>query len=146
GEQAGRHLKKTVLELGGSDPFVVLEDADVEKAALTGVKARYQNAGQSCIAAKRFILVDSIADRFLERFKSEAEQLRPGDPMQPETRLGPLARANLRDELHEQVEDALGKGAEAVLGCRFASGGELDRGFFYEPSILANVNESMRAW
>lgn len=146
GGQAGGNLKKTVLELGGSDPFVVLEDADIQAAATTGVKARFQNAGQSCIAAKRFILVDSIADEFLQHFRAAAEKLVPGDPMQPETRLAPMARGNLRDELHEQVQDALDKGAEAVLGCRFASGGALDRGYFYEASILANVDESMRAW
>lgn len=143
---AGKALKKTVLELGGSDPLVVLDDADLDAAVEWGVKSRYQNAGQSCIAAKRFILAEPIADAFLERFRTKVASLECGDPMNAKTTLAPMARTNLRDELHEQVEDAISKGAKAVLGCRPASGGQLDNGAFYEASILANVTPGMRAW
>ncbi|HEX7047896.1 MAG TPA: NAD-dependent succinate-semialdehyde dehydrogenase [Gammaproteobacteria bacterium] len=138
--QAGRALKKNLLELGGSDPFVVLEDADLDAAAKWGVKARYQNAGQSCIAAKRFILVESIADAFLEKFRAQVAQLRAGE------NLAPMARIGLRDDLHEQVQDALEKGASAVLGCQPATDGKLSNGAYYEASILGNVKEGMRAW
>lgn len=143
---AGKALKKTVLELGGSDPFVVLEDADLDAAVEWGVKSRYQNAGQSCIAAKRFILVEEIADAFLEKFRAKVETFRCGNPMDADTTLAPMARTGLRDDLHEQVEDALAKGAVAVTGCKPARGGELDEGAYYEASILANVTEDMRAW
>ncbi len=138
--QAGKALKKTVLELGGSDPFVVLEDADLDAAAEWGVKARYQNAGQSCIAAKRFILVEDIADAFLEKFRARVAELQAGE------NLAPMAREGLRDDLHEQVQDALDKGATAVLGCRPATDGDLANGAYYEASILADVKEGMRAW
>ena len=132
GRAAGEGLKKCVLELGGSDACVVLEDADLKLAAETGVRARYQNAGQSCIAAKRFILVDEIADAFLKEFRSRAEALT----------LAPLARVDLRDTLHAQVEDALAKGATALLGCVKPSG----KGAFYPASILDRVRPGMRAW
>ncbi len=143
---AGKALKKTVLELGGSDPFVVLDDADLDAAAGWGVKARYQNAGQSCIAAKRFILVDRIADDFLERFRARVAKLRPGDPAVDGTTLAPMASARLRDDLHEQVQDALDKGARAILGCRPLNDGELAGGAYYAASILGGVTENMRAW
>lgn len=143
---AGEMLKKTVLELGGSDPFVVLEDADLDEAAKVGVKARFQNAGQSCIAAKRFILVDSIADTFLEKFVAHIDELKPGDPADSNTSLAPMARAGLRDELHEQVQDALDKGAKAVRGCKPLQGKHFDAGYWYEASVLEGVNDSMRAW
>jgi succinate-semialdehyde dehydrogenase / glutarate-semialdehyde dehydrogenase len=132
GRAAGESLKKCVLELGGSDACVVLEDADLKLAAETGVRARYQNAGQSCIAAKRFILVDEIADAFLKEFRSCAEALT----------LAPLARVDLRDSLHAQVEDALAKGATALLGCVKPSG----KGAFYPASILDRIRPGMRAW
>ncbi|MDQ2070276.1 NAD-dependent succinate-semialdehyde dehydrogenase [Natronospira sp. AB-CW4] len=140
--QAGRALKKTVLELGGSDAFIVLDDADLAEAVQWGVKARFQANGQSCIAAKRFILDERIADSFLERFKAAAAELRMGDPMDEATTLGPMARRDLRDELHAQVEDALAQGAEAVLGCERPSG----RGWYYPASILDGIRPGMRAW
>jgi succinate-semialdehyde dehydrogenase/glutarate-semialdehyde dehydrogenase len=141
-ETAGHALKKTVLELGGSDAFVVLEDADLESAVEWAVKARFQNAGQSCIAAKRFIVVEDVADEFVARFRAAAEALVPGDPTVADTTLGPMARADLRDSLHEQVSDALDNGAEAVTGCEPLPGD----GYFYKPSILDRVQRGMRAW
>src|SRR5579859_4492598 len=142
GRAAGETLKKCVLELGGSDAFVVLEDADLALAAETGARARYQNSGQSCICAKRFILVDSVAEAFLEMFRARAAALIPGDPRDPGTTLAPLARMDLRDKLHAQVQDALAKGAKALLGCAPLPG----KGAFYAASILDGVQPGMRAW
>lgn len=139
---AGAHLKKTVLELGGSDAFVVLEDADLERAAEQGVLGRMQNAGQSCIAAKRFVLVDAIADEFLARFGQRLQALSPGDPAQDATTLAPLARGDLRAELHAQVRDSIAAGAEAALGCEPLPG----PGYYYAPSILDRVQPGMRAY
>ncbi len=139
---AGRALKKTVLELGGSDPFVVLEDADLEEAARVGVAARYQNAGQSCIAAKRFILVEAIAEEFLARFRSLVEELKPGDPLDEATTLAPLARADLRDELHRQVQDSVAEGAVVVTGGEPLPG----PGAYYPATILDRVEPGMRAY
>src|SRR5207244_12627124 len=102
-EQAGRDLKKTVLELGGSDPFIVLEDADLERAATTAVEARLINSGQSCIAAKRFIVVERVAERFLERFTSDMLARRGGDPLDPAAQVVPQARVDLREKLPQQV-------------------------------------------
>jgi succinate-semialdehyde dehydrogenase / glutarate-semialdehyde dehydrogenase len=140
--RAGKHLKKAVLELGGSDPFIVLEDADLELAAAEGVKSRFQNAGQSCIAAKRFLVVAAVADEFLARFQESVESLVPGDPLDPDTTLGPLARADLREGVHEQVTDALSHGAVAVTGGEPRDGA----GAFYEPTILSGIAPGMRAW
>ena len=139
---AGAALKKTVLELGGSDPFIVLEDADLDRTAEVAVTARFQNAGQSCIAAKRFVLVEPVADAFLERFRARADALRMGDPLDEATTLAPLARHDLRDALHAQVEDALARGARAVAGCAPVEG----PGAFYPPSILDGVRPGMRVW
>jgi len=140
--KAGHHLKKTVLELGGSDAFIVLADADLDLAVEEGVKARYMNAGQSCIAAKRFIVVESVSAEFTERFREKVESLVPGDPFDGETTLAPMARGDLRDELDAQVRDALRQDANRVTGCQ-----PLDRkGFFYAPSILDGVAPGMRAW
>jgi succinate-semialdehyde dehydrogenase/glutarate-semialdehyde dehydrogenase len=139
---AGKHLKKSVLELGGSDAFVVLEDADLELAAREAVTARFLNSGQSCIAAKRFILVESIAEDFLQRFKAGVEALVVGDPLDEQTQVGPLARADLRDQLHAQVQDSLAAGAVAVTGCRPLEG----PGAYYRPSILDRVVPGMPAW
>jgi succinate-semialdehyde dehydrogenase/glutarate-semialdehyde dehydrogenase len=139
---AGAALKKSVLELGGSDAFVVLEDADLEAAAATGVASRYLNGGQSCIAAKRFILVERIAEEFIARFRERALSLKQGDPRDPATRIGPMARADLRDELHAQIADALAQGAVAVFGCQPRPG----PGAFYEPSMLDGVKPGMRAY
>ncbi len=142
GRAAGETLKKSVLELGGSDAFVVLEDADLERAAEVGARSRYQNGGQSCIAAKRFILTAKVADAFLEKFRARAAVLKTGDPRDAGTTLAPLARLDLRDSLHAQVEDALKKGAKPLLGCVKPAG----PGAFYPASILDGVVPGMRAW
>jgi len=139
---AGKHLKKCVLELGGSDPFIVLHDADLEFAADTAVASRFLNCGQSCIAAKRFILVPQIADDFLQRFKIKVEALRIGDPNEEATQIGPLARLDLRVTLHEQVCDSIAQGAVALTGCKPAE----REGFFYQPSILDRVTDKARAY
>jgi len=140
--RAGRELKKTVLELGGSDPFIVLEDADIEEAAATAVRARYLNAGQSCIAAKRFILVEAIADEFEGRFCDGAEGLKIGDPMDRSTQMGPLARADLRESVELQLRESVRQGARLILGGRRISG----RGYFFEPTALAEVRNPMPAF
>ena len=139
---AGTHLKKSVLELGGSDPFIVLDDADLGLMVRTAVTSRFQNAGQSCIAAKRFIVVDDIADSFLAQFKREVEALRPGDPSDDTTTLAPMARGDLRDELHSQVSDSIARGAVAVSGCSPLPG----PGYFYAASILDHVMPGMPAY
>jgi succinate-semialdehyde dehydrogenase/glutarate-semialdehyde dehydrogenase len=139
---AGRALKKTVLELGGSDPFIVLADADLELAARTAASGRLVNSGQSCIAAKRFIVVEAIADRFLERFVAEMESRRMGDPLDPETQVGPQARVELRDALHRQVEESVRRGAKLLLGGRVPPG----RGAFYPPTVLDAVDRGMPAF
>ena len=139
---AGEHLKKAVLELGGSDAFVVLDDADLEQAASIAAKSRFMNAGQSCIAAKRFILVDAVADAFIERFRAAAEALAPGDPLDTDTTLAPLARRDIRDTLHEQVEQSIAAGARLLCG-----GEPLDRpGWFYAPTLLDGVAPGMPAY
>ncbi|MGD8559473.1 MAG: NAD-dependent succinate-semialdehyde dehydrogenase [Gammaproteobacteria bacterium] len=140
--QAGANLKKTVLELGGSDPFVVLDDADIPAAVENAVTSRYLNSGQSCIAAKRFILVKSIAAEFLTQFKNAVEAMKIGDPMDRNTDLAPMARIDLRDDLHQQVTDSIKAGATAVTGCQVVDGS----GAYYQPSILADVKPGMRAY
>ncbi len=139
---AGAHLKKTVLELGGSDPFIVLDDADLDWAVQQGVASRYLNAGQSCIAAKRFIVVEPIADEFVARFKTAVEELSVGDPMDETTTLAPMAREDLRDELHQQVQRSIDAGAIAVAGCAPVEG----VGAYYQASILDHVKPGMAAW
>lgn len=114
---AGGQLKKCVMELGGSDAFVVLEDADLDETVAGAVASRYGNVGQTCIAAKRFIVVEAIADAFVERFVEAAGKLRLGDPDDESTTLGPMARQDLRDELHKQVQASIAKGAKPLLGC-----------------------------
>jgi len=139
---AGRALKKSVLELGGSDPFIVLEDADLDLAVKTAVTSRFLNCGQSCIAAKRFIVVDAVADEFVKRFRAGVEALSPGDPLNPNTTLAPMARHDLRDDLHRQVLDSIRAGAVAVTGCTVEEGA----GAFYQASILDRVEPGMRAY
>ncbi len=137
---AGAALKPSVLELGGSDPFIVLADADLDQAAATAAASRYMNAGQSCIAAKRFIVVEAVADAFLERFRAGVEALRHGDPFDEATTLAPLARSDLRDELHGQVVRSIEAGAVAVTGCEpLGHAG-------YAASILDRVAPGMPAW
>jgi succinate-semialdehyde dehydrogenase/glutarate-semialdehyde dehydrogenase len=141
-EQAGRELKKTVLELGGSDPFVVLEDADLVAAARTAADARLVNSGQSCIAAKRFIVVASVADRFVPRFADELRSRRVGDPLDRRTEVGPLARPDLRDDLHRQVEESVKRGARKLVGGEIPDG----KGAFYPPTLLVAVDKGMPAF
>jgi succinate-semialdehyde dehydrogenase/glutarate-semialdehyde dehydrogenase len=139
---AGKHLKKTVLELGGSDAFIVLADADLEAAARTAVRARFQNAGQSCIAAKRFLVEASVHDAFVEAFVGFARELVVGDPNERTTQMGPLARADLRAALEVQVAGSVARGARVALG-----GATLERpGFYYAPTILVSVDDTMPAF
>lgn len=139
--QAGHALKKQVLELGGSDPFIVLADADVQAAAKAAVKARFQNTGQSCISAKRFIVEDAVADQFADALTEHTARLVVGDPMLAGTEIGPMARGNLRDELHAQVLATLAQGATLRVG-----GHPLDRaGCFYAPTVLDHVGLDMTA-
>jgi succinate-semialdehyde dehydrogenase/glutarate-semialdehyde dehydrogenase len=138
---AGQALKKQVLELGGSDPFVVLADADVEAAAAVAVKARFSNTGQSCISSKRFIVELAIADRFAEAFVAGARKLVVGDPLQAGTTIGSMARRKLRDELHAQVLASIQEGAQVLIGGRPIDG----PGAFYEPTILDHVTPGMTA-
>ena len=140
--QAGRLLKKTVLELGGSDPFIVLGDADLAAAAKSAADGRLVNSGQSCIAAKRFIVVEALADQFLDRFAVELRSRRMGDPMARDTQVGPQARVNLRDDLHRQVEESVKRGAKLVLGGQVPSG----PGAFYPATLLAGVDKGMPAF
>lgn len=140
--QAGRALKPQVLELGGSDPFVVLADADVEAAARTAVKARFSNTGQSCISAKRFIVAEPVAEAFADAFQRHMQALVVGDPLDRTTTIGPQARANLRDALHTQVERSVASGARLVAGGRPVAG----PGFFYEPTLLDRVSPEMVAF
>ena len=142
GAQAGRAIKPQVLELGGSDPFVVLADADIEAAARIAVKARFSNTGQSCISAKRFIVVASAVDAFNDAFMRHLDALRMGDPNDRSVGLGPMARANLRDELHRQVGRSVAAGAGLLRGGRAGEGA----GFFYAPTVLDRVTETMAAF
>ena len=139
---AGKVLKKSVLELGGSDPFILLEDADLDLAVGQAVSSRYLNTGQSCIAAKRFIPVEAIADEFVERFQDAVAKLIPGDPMSDGTLLAPMARHDLRDELHQQVLDSLEGGAKAAIGCM----PEDHPGAYYQASILDQVKPGNLAY
>src|SRR5437660_1277261 len=132
---AGKNLKKSVVELGGSDPFIVMPSADLESAVSTAVTARMINNGQSCIAAKRFIVHEKIYDQFLQKFAARVSKVRVGDPMDEQTELGPLATAAIRDELDQQVEASVAAGAKVLTG-----GKKLDReGFFYAPTVLSEI-------
>jgi len=140
GERAAKHLKKCVLELGGSDPFIVLDDAIIEKAAEGAVKGRFINCGQSCVASKRFFVGKNIADEFIELFVKKASQLKVGDPMSIETDVGPISNKEGLETISGIVEDAKQKGAEVLLG-----GSKMDgKGFFYKPTILKNIKTNMR--
>ena len=139
---AGAELKKCVLELGGSDPYLILKDADLDMAAKTCATGRLLNAGQSCIGAKRFIVEETVYAHFLELFTHEMNAAHFGDPFDEESTMGPMAREDLRDELHQQVVDSVNKGAEVILG------GEIPhrKGAFYPPTILENVKPGMPAY
>lgn len=140
--KAGEMLKKTVMELGGSDPYVVLEDADLDAAVETAVIARTINSGQSCIAAKRFIVVNSVYEQFLQVFVDRMAALRMGDPLDETVQVGPQARQDLRDELHGQVMASIEKGATLALGGTIPEG----PGSFYPPTVLTGVKPGMPAY
>ncbi len=140
--RAGAALKKCVLELGGADPFIVLADADIDAAVKAGVKSRYANAGQVCIAAKRFILEAGIAEEFTAKFVEATTALLVGDPFDEKTNVGPMARADLRDELHEQVQSSIKAGAKLLVGGKPCEGD----GNYYEPTVLADVEPGMVAF
>jgi len=142
-KKAGGELKKTVLELGGSDPSIILKDADLEKTAESCVNSRLNNSGQSCIAAKRFIVVQDVYDDFLNAVKKKMEIHRMGDPLRDENiNIGPIAREDLRDELHEQVAKSIDAGAVCLMGGKIPE----RKGFFYPPTILENVQRGMPAY
>lgn len=138
---AGKHLKKCVLELGGSDPFVVLDDADLEKTIPVAVASRFGNAGQTCIAAKRFIVTEKIADAFMQKFVEASCKLKIGDPNNAATTLAPMVRSDLRDELHKQVQASIQAGATPLIGCEPGEGAS-----HYPASILDNVKPGMPAY
>jgi succinate-semialdehyde dehydrogenase/glutarate-semialdehyde dehydrogenase len=140
--KSGEMLKKTVLELGGSDPYIILEDADIEDAALKCATSRLINAGQSCVAAKRFIVVESKREQFEKLFVEAMRATKMGDPLDEATTIGPMARHDLRDELHEQVRQSIDKGAVCLLG------GEVpdSAGAFYPPTVLTGVKKGMAAY
>ena len=140
GERAARNLKKCVLELGGSDPFIVLDDAIIENAAEGAVKGRFINCGQSCVASKRFFVGKNIADEFIESFIKKTSQLKIGDPMSMQTDIGPLSSKEGLETISGIVEDAKEKGAEILLGGSQIEGD----GYFYKPTILRNVKPNMR--
>jgi succinate-semialdehyde dehydrogenase/glutarate-semialdehyde dehydrogenase len=139
---AGKQLKKTVLELGGSDPFIVLADADPAAVAVQAAKARTINSGQSCIAAKRFIVEQPIADRFEQAFAEQMQKLKVGDPLDPTPEVGPLAREDLVDSLEEQVRRTTKAGARLLAGGQRLPG----KGFFYAPTVLSGVEPGMAAF
>lgn len=139
---AGKLVKKSLLELGGSDPFIVLADADLDRAVAAGVTARFENAGQICLAAKRFIVEAPVAEAFTKKFVEAASRLAVGDPMDEATSIGPIARADLRDGLHKQVQATSDGGAELLLGGRKRDG----QGFFYEPTVFSRVRPGMAAF
>lgn len=136
---AGKHLKKSLLELGGSNAFVVLADADMDKTIATAVNARMMNTGQSCIAAKRFIIEEKIYDEFVEKFTKAVIELKSGDPLDEDTQIGPLARIDLAETAQKQVKDSIKKGAKLLLG-----GKQLDA--YHEPTILGDVKPGMPAF
>ena len=140
--EAGAVIKMTVMELGGSDAFIVLEDADIPKAVAAGITGRFKNAGQICLAAKRFILVGGIADEFEEQFVEAARAIRVGDPMDAASQMGPLARIDLRDSLHKQVEGSIAAGARVLCGGTPKEG----KGAFYMPTVLSGVTQGMPAF
>jgi succinate-semialdehyde dehydrogenase/glutarate-semialdehyde dehydrogenase len=140
--QAGAALKKTVLELGGSDPYIVLEDADLDLTVNTCATSRLINSGQSCVNAKRFIVVESLVAAFTEKLVAAMKARRMGDPLAEDTDIGPQARPDLRDELHKQVVDSIGKGARLLLGGEIPPG----IGSFYPPTVLADVKPGMPAY
>jgi acyl-CoA reductase-like NAD-dependent aldehyde dehydrogenase len=138
-QRATSQVKKTVLELGGSDPFIVCEDADIEKTSSGAVKGRFINCGQSCIASKRFIVVKNVANEFIEKFVQKAEKLKVGDPLSDDTDIGPLVNASGLKKIDSQVKESVKEGAEIVTGGEQIG----EKGYFYKPTVLKNVNPKM---
>src|ERR671925_1494459 len=139
-QRATSQLKKTVLELGGSDPFIVCEDADIEKASNGAIKGRFINCGQSCIASKRFIVVKNVANEFIEKFVQKAEKLKVGDPLSDYTDIGPLVNASGLNKIDSQVKQSVKEGAELLTG-----GEQMEKkGYFYRPTVLKNVSPKMQ--
>jgi len=141
-QRAGANIKKLVLELGGSDAFIVLKDADIPQAVKTAIASRFFTCGQSCINAKRIILVEEIADQFISLFYDEVKNINAGDPMMSSTKVGPVAREDLRNKLHKQVRRSISMGAEPLSGCYLPR----QAGFYYPPSILNRVVKGMPAY
>ena len=139
-QKAVSHIKKCVLELGGSDPFIVLEDADIEKTTTGAVKGRFINCGQSCIASKRFLVVKDVANEFIEKFVHKTEKLKVGDPLSEETDMGPLSSSDSLENINDIVQDAVDKGAELLTGGEKTN----SKGYFYKPTILQNISHRMR--
>ena len=139
-QRATSQVKKTVLELGGSDPFVVCEDADIEKASSGAIKGRFINCGQSCIASKRFIVTKKIANEFTEKFLQKTEKLKVGDPLSDDTDIGPLVNASGLEKIESQVKDSVKEGAEVLTGGERMDG---RKGYFYRPTVLKNVTPKM---
>lgn len=142
GALAGQHVKKAVLELGGSDPFIVLEDADLDEASTGAVMGRLVNTGQTCTSSKRFIVVDAVYDAFVEAFVEKMAAVQPADPTLEDTLVGPLSSARARDEIHELVEDAVQNGATVLTGGQPVDG----PGSFYQPTLLSDVTEQARVY
>ncbi len=136
---SGKYLKKSLLELGGNNAFIVWEDADIDEAVKTAIVARMLNCGQSCIAAKRFILLEGIYDEFVEKFTAAVKNMKSGDPIHEDTQVGPLARKDLADQLQAQVQGSIKAGAELLLGGK-------QKGCFHEPTVLGNVTAEMPAF
>ncbi len=141
-EKAGQNLKKAVLELGGSDPYLILEDADLEVAIKACVTSRMINNGQSCISAKRFIVADAIKSEFENRLVAEMASIQPGNPLSPGTKVGPMARVDLRTTLNEQVQQSIDLGAKCLTGGQIPAG----KGYFYPPTVLTNIKRGMPAY
>jgi succinate-semialdehyde dehydrogenase/glutarate-semialdehyde dehydrogenase/succinyl-CoA reductase len=139
-QRATSQIKKTVLELGGSDPFIVCEDADIEKASNGAIKGRFINCGQSCIASKRFIVVKNVANEFIEKFVQKAEKLKVGDPLSDDTDIGPLVNASGLKKIDSQVKESVKEGAELLTGAEQIGG----KGYFYRPTVLKNVTQKMQ--
>ncbi|MFQ6056069.1 MAG: aldehyde dehydrogenase family protein, partial [Methanosarcinales archaeon] len=137
---SGKNLKKLVLELGGSDPFIVLEDADLNLACNGGVSSRFKNCGQACNAAKRFILVETIANEFIKKFVEITENLKVGDPLDENTQMGPLASKEQLTKIEGQVNDAIAKGAKVLTGGKKLAG----KGYFFQPTVLTQVTREMK--
>lgn len=142
---AGANLKKSVLELGGSDPYIIFADADIEQTVESCVASRMVNSGQSCVAAKRFLVHESIAPKFTEAFAAAMQKQTFDDPLKNPS-MGPLARIDLRDQLHKQVQESIAQGAKVVCGGNIPNMQNLQQGFYYPPTVLTNISNNMSTW